>query len=680
VLAKDDDWRTPPKHLIPARGRYVAPLVWTVLLLALALPASAAADPAGEVKGTVAPIGVSLTGSTIDALGRSIGGVEVRLHTTHPGTGRLVLRTAESDRHGRFLIGDLAPGLYRVIAVKGGYAVLVGQINTLYEKTLELILRPAREDGAPGSIPDSAAWALRLPQRDPLEEHDFVLETATRIDPSPAGRGLSLPLRLELVASHRDGSYSSEDLSAAGLAAEIASTFELANAGFVGMSYRHQRDADSSESADRFDSVHARFVPRPGEGEFPVVFKLDAERQRRDRAASTMFREAHVLSEGARLRARWTGAGSEGAVTAALDAAMLSALQDVGDPGFDVGLDDDRFRASRVDLELAGRRSWGEDHETSYKLMLRSVSGGLAEPVGGEASLALVPLVAEVERAVLGTLASTTVDLRLENRWLAEAIGADMRTRVRLEHGSEQADDVRGSAAVGTTFGVSPGVVLDLDGGVGVLDTGGTVPIWTAELSGGGERFAWSIASRSEVGIAVWRSKHGADDTFEAVLPVVTDRSGRIDGWSASATWRQRDGWPEVRMTGETFEVTGAIAAYLPGDLPWVPIDSEGSGIGAAVDLHIDVPRTGTFVGLAWSEIEDRGVERVLLSGADGWVWRQLNVRQRLAQSDWRGATWQLVVGVEHGRVSRPDALDDDSPRLAFLSQRRISGGVALAF
>ncbi len=656
-----------------------SPLIWPILILSAALPAAAEASATPDARGTIAPLGVSLTGSTIDALGRTIGGVEVRLHTTNPDTGRLVLRTAESDRHGRFLIGDLSPGLYRVIAVKGGYAVLVGQVNTLYQKTLDLILRPSGERGTPGSTPDSGAWALRLPQRDPLEEREFdplgLADSTTAND----DRGLSLPLSLELVAIHRDGHGDTDQLSAAGVAAEIASTFEVSDAGFVGISYRHQRDGDPAESADRFDAVRTRYVPRPGDERFPVALKFDAERLRRDRLVGPAEDGAEAVTEHARLRARWTATRTKGVMTAALDAATMTAVQSVGDSRLDVtrGPVD---QGSRIDAEFGGRRSWGENHETTYSLLMRSVAGGLDENASGGKQLALVPLVAELDSTALGTLETTTADLRIENRWLADAVHADMRTRVRVEHGSTRDQSMRAAAAVGTTFAIATGLVVDLDGGVGVVDTRGAVPVWSAGLSGGGERFAWSVASRSEVGIASWSSERVPSESFDAVLPVVTDRDGRLDSVSASATWRQREGWPEVRLSGEKFEISGTLAAFLPGDLPWVPVDADGRGEGAAIDLFVDVPKTGTYVSLAWSVIEDRGVDRVLLSGADGWIWQQLNVRQRLGESGWHGARWQLVVGVEHGRVTRSEPADAESPRVAFLSQRRISGGVALAF
>jgi hypothetical protein len=98
------------------------------------------------------------------------------------------------------------------------------------------------------------------------------------------------------------------------------------------------------------------------------------------------------------------------------------------------------------------------------------------------------------------------------------------------------------------------------------------------------------------------------------------------------------------------------------------------------IDLFLDSPRTGTSVGIGWSEVEDRGESRVLLSGSERWTWQQMKIRQRLGSDERNGARWQLVIGVERGRADDRAESGTEGARVALLSQSRFSGGVALAF
>lgn len=129
-----------------------------ILLLGLALtvPATLAADP------------VSLTGRVRDSLGNILTDVEVLFvePTARDATPAAVTR---SDAFGRFTVLRLAPGRYRVAAIKTGYETFVGQVNTLVQDSIELVLRPAASVD-PGRVPQDASWTLRLPRRGILRE------------------------------------------------------------------------------------------------------------------------------------------------------------------------------------------------------------------------------------------------------------------------------------------------------------------------------------------------------------------------------------------------------------------------------------------------------------------------------------------------------------------------------
>ncbi len=639
--------------------------------------ASGATGAAASAVTSAAPI--ALTGYALDALGRSLEGVEIRLHSTEPSTGRLTLITAQTDTSGKFRFADLAPGSYRVIAVKGGYAVLVGQVNTLFQNTMELVLRPAGDEARPGTRPADGSWVLRLPRRDPLEDRGPAVYEAAGYEPEPAGASLALPMTLELLASSTADSTHGSETPGLGLAAEITSSFELEDVGFVGLSYRHENAGEHERSLDRADVLQARFAPHPGSGAFPVELSLDAMRGRRDRADGAAGLPLHVLSEGASLQARWTGTGSEGTVSASLHAAMFRAEQSgFSSAGLSVDPDLDQDDADLVALEVRGQRSWGEGRETTYVASLRSVSGGSTNDGARGAELALMPLIAEIESAVLDGLDAQSAGFTVENRWLAERLGASMNSRVRVEHVGGIGDDLRASMSVGGRWRLPAGLALEVDGGAALDTRGDVLPLFIASLGGETERFLWAVSGRRETGVAPWRATL-ADVRADGFLPVMTDRDGDLRGVSASASYRHGENWPELKLMVERFFVEGRLAADLPGDLPWVPIDSEGDGAGVLVDLFVDSPGTGTSLGLGWSEVEDRGDAGVLLSGAERWTWQQLTLRQRLGPEG-PGLRWQLVVGVERGRAVDTNERGAEAARLALLSQSRVSGGLALAF
>lgn len=112
-----------------------------------------------------------LTGVATDTLGRVVAGVEILVTPDRAGAAVAATRT---DELGRFAVASLSPGIYRVAALKSGYVVFLGRVNTQIRSSVELILRPLPGPGEPGGETTSRdrVWALRLPARGPLRDED----------------------------------------------------------------------------------------------------------------------------------------------------------------------------------------------------------------------------------------------------------------------------------------------------------------------------------------------------------------------------------------------------------------------------------------------------------------------------------------------------------------------------
>ena len=106
-----------------------------VLLLATALPAAAALPTASPILPT------TVSGSVKDDVGRVLEGVEILIIAPEGGGGGALLR-AVSDAGGRFVVSAVNPGVYRVAAIKTGYAAALGRVNTVLRSSVDLVLRP----------------------------------------------------------------------------------------------------------------------------------------------------------------------------------------------------------------------------------------------------------------------------------------------------------------------------------------------------------------------------------------------------------------------------------------------------------------------------------------------------------------------------------------------------------
>ena len=146
-------------------------VTWAVLLAAVVTPA-ATNLPNTPVSGIVR-----------DQLGRALEGAEILVLGSEAGASAVRFR-AVSDASGRFVVGAVTPGVYRVAAIKTGYLAALGVVNTFLKSSVDLVLHPAPRPGEPGSerMLEDLSWVLRLPPRGILRETDagsIVDERAT---------------------------------------------------------------------------------------------------------------------------------------------------------------------------------------------------------------------------------------------------------------------------------------------------------------------------------------------------------------------------------------------------------------------------------------------------------------------------------------------------------------------
>jgi hypothetical protein len=153
-----------------------------IALLVAAASAAVAGPSAASPLATT-----TLSGFVRDAAGSALPGVEILVLAPEGHSDGALLR-AVSDAGGRFLLGAIPPGVYRVAAIKSGYIAALGRVNTVLRSSVELVLRPVPKDGEPGSekVLDDLSWTLRVPTKSILRELD---ESALLASASGAATG-----------------------------------------------------------------------------------------------------------------------------------------------------------------------------------------------------------------------------------------------------------------------------------------------------------------------------------------------------------------------------------------------------------------------------------------------------------------------------------------------------------
>ena len=141
----------------------------TLLLLMVCAAAILTQAPAAETPLTA----TVLSGIVRDDAGRLLEGAEIVVLPPEGRPGGEAFR-AVSDVGGRFLIGSVTPGIYRVAAIKTGYIAAIGSVNTMLRSSIALVLRPIPRDGEQGAekVQDDLSWTLRVPKRSVMREID----------------------------------------------------------------------------------------------------------------------------------------------------------------------------------------------------------------------------------------------------------------------------------------------------------------------------------------------------------------------------------------------------------------------------------------------------------------------------------------------------------------------------
>lgn len=137
--------------------------------LILAAASAAVVTPPAAAPG----VATMLSGFVRDEVGGALEGVEI-LVLSPEGRGDGALLRAVTDAGGRFLLGSIPPGVYRVAAIKSGYVATFGRVNTVLRSSVDLVLRPVPKNGETGSekVLDDLSWTLRVPPQSILRELD----------------------------------------------------------------------------------------------------------------------------------------------------------------------------------------------------------------------------------------------------------------------------------------------------------------------------------------------------------------------------------------------------------------------------------------------------------------------------------------------------------------------------
>lgn len=606
-----------------------------------------------------------LTGVAVDALGRGVPGVDIVLSSQEGGLGA-AQHTVRSDENGRFIVGGLTPGAYRVVAIKGGYSILVGKIDTLLRDSLELVLRPSGQAGPPGSQPVDASWILRLAARDRLESIRHAVATAGE---SEARRQIfDGPVMIEYQTTQSQG----DGLDYGGLSATIAGELPVAGIGQFGVSYQHRTETAAEMLKDSSDVLGLRWVPDRRLSSLVPTTHFDLLRQSRlaERLAGDAY--SRYESEGARFQTTWAFLSPGSAIEARIDGALLSGRQ--ADPGSS-SQEWQNHDAHRLALSLGMSRAWGEHHELISSLRLRDAGGVLVDaPEGGELVVSL--LTGADGDAALGVVSGPTVDLAVTDRWTPRS-GLGLHASWRAERVRDFDSRFTFAGGIGGSWDGPYGFSLEADGGVSVAGDRAQNS-WRLALGHGGESWHCSLGRESERGLVPWTERLSMVASSNPLL--ISDRDGRIDRWVVSAGWMPGGTWPEFLLQGEIYEMQGRLATRLPGDLPLVPVVQAGKGAGHRVAVIVRGRATGTWISLAWTEVQDRGDEAVLLDGAQAWHRRELGLRQRLGQDAWYGLAWHVLLNYEDGYLATGDREFPEGTRMALLAQRRVSGGLAVLF
>lgn len=621
-----------------------------VALLAAALAPASAGGP-----------GHAVAGVTVDPSGAALAGVEIRVARLGHGAGSLPLVRVQSDELGRFALTSLAPGAYRVVAVKGGYAVLIGQIDTVFQSTLELVLRPAA-NAAPGTKPADNSWTLRLPRRDVLEEHGFDFETEFSAGASAPGEVVFDPenFSVDVVGIQLDG-----DGDTGGYGLRAGAGFDT---GFGRVTGRlaHIDESAGSDLSDSNTGLRVRWIPDAGEP--GRTFAVDIDVLRRNVASAESSDPGSAVDFGA---VRWgVRDAREGAVwSRELAAEVILAQHGAGssDPA-----DGEDRNVARLAARARLARPWGGQHLVSLALDAAGARGAFEAAQPND--IVILPMEVAGPSPFLEDLAGDHVALRVADLWQISS-GLAVTSRGRVEWSRVDEGVLHAVPSVEARFNAGPGVVVRAEGGVVLGGRSAGDPVGRLEVSGRGGPVTVTAALDRDIGPAL------AEDRFAAPAPsrVVHEADSKVDRYIVDVTARLGGGLPSVRLTAERMDVEGNLATRLPHDLVFVPRGELAQSNVDRLLLEVGLARSGSTLLVEWEDLEQAAGPTLLPEGADGWERRSLGVRQRLLVRG--GLTAYVMLGAEKTRLDNADPeLSTEPLRAALLERRRYSGGMSLLF
>lgn len=642
-------------------SRWVARTVWFTASLTLPVTWSAGPDPSYTTGSSMRD---ALSGVTRDAHGQALPFVDIKiLPAIDSAAARFFAAaqlTVKSDASGKFLIAGLLPGTYRIVAEKGGYTKVVGQINTALSGTFDVVLHPTGPAGPAGTKPEDSSWVLRLPARDRLEQREFTVAEAlspsastpqdwpitfqishVQLDADQTVSGGSSGMSLGVRAAHRVGPGNGSLEARYGALGDstrfneedtvLSSRWDGAQGGAVGWGIgafvgRHQRLRTPSDAAARFES------DRHSAGVDATLTLTSSRRRDEFRFDAQAMRGSETADRDSPFEARWV--------------------------------------AGRWAMELGL-----PEHTLQARVAAQSAAGAWRGDAQDQPTAALVSLPVISDATSLGSVAGGGIDAAVSDRWqFAPQWRLSSATRGVYRGGFEHGPQASG--AVGLDWNALPWLAMQAQVGVVAGDSPEHL-IWSGAMSGTTYGVSWTIGRSHETGATPWR-----DVGYFAPVGtlLIVDASGVIDRWSVGVESAGRGWIPGIQIHGDDYRIDGRTAARLPGDRWLVPIAAVTDAKGRQLEVGIVLPASGTTLKISWSAVDTPG-GTTLLGGADRWVQTAVAVRQQLAALSWRGTSAHLLLSVEDGAATgRTGGGEVDAARLALLDQRRLSGGLALTF
>ena len=624
-------------------------------ILVVAWPLGTAAWAAGP--SSSAPR--SLAGIAVDDSGVAVAGVEIRVAPWAASAGSpAVLATTRTDAEGRFAIDDLPVGDYRLIAAKGGYAVLVGKVSTLARETLQLILRPSSATGEPGVAPEGRRWAMRLPSRDLLEDVDqSVPAVLSQVPDTGAQREQAV---LVEVAGGRVEDGTGEGV---GTSAHIGAWLDLAAAGPFGIDFVRVADGSSPGVEGSADALQLSWISPFETALGTLRAEVSGARDERQGPVPGAGSFASAF-DGQRLHASSLLADDHSLLALVLDAETISGSESAG---FSDSTPADPFRAYRASFGV----SW---NATRGRHDVEALAGAQVADTGwtADAGQLATPLARTAPLATLQTIGATSGTLLLVDR-VRVSEGVILAGRAAASTSTGPWGATVGGATAGIRWEFVPGIALRAEGGASLNAAGPTQPIYLFGLEGEGSGFAWSIERSVETGFAPWTGgEHGS-----VARIVISQDNASTERWSARGSWVPGLDGLSVEIGFDRFRVAGTLATVLPCDLLLVPVAGEATLAGDQALLTVSWARFGSAMELSWNRLADEGGAGALLSGAESWQQGAVRVRQRVLASDAWGATASVLVAYESAQYQGQPA---PSVRAALTERSRFSGGLAVQF